>query len=333
MPKTLDSIKQRAKEREKHIIVGDSTDERMLRAASIAMETGLARITLIGNSEDISTAAEDCEANITGIPILNPAHASESELYVEEYYDSRKSKIDSIETARNEVHSDPLLFGALAVRHGYADGMLAGSLSTTANVIRAGLRGIGLSPDMRVLSSMFLMSFPPLEGLRQKEVVFAFADGAVIPDPDPYQLADIAIASAKTYHQLTGSAPRVGMLSYSTKGSASSDETRKVITATDIVRERHPDLLIDGELQFDAAFVPEVSVRKAPDSPLQGNANVFIFPNLDAANIGYKIAERLGGGQAIGPILQGLAKPMNDLSRGARVDDIVTMIAVTVLQG
>jgi phosphate acetyltransferase len=177
------------------------------------------------------------------------------------------------------------------------------------------------------------MSFPPVVRLREEELVLAFADGAVIPDPDPYQLADIAISSAKTYHQLTDAAPRVAMLSYSTKGSASSDETRKVITATDIVRERHPDLLIDGELQFDAAFVPEVSVRKAPYSALQGNSNVFVFPNLDSANIGYKIAERIGGGQAIGPILQGLAKPMNDLSRGARVDDIVTMIAVTVLQG
>jgi phosphate acetyltransferase len=179
---------------------------------------------------------------------------------------------------------------------------------------------------------MFLMVFPPVSGLRDETMVFAFADGAVIPQPDAYQLADIAVATSNTYQQLTGYSPRIAMLSYSTKGSATGDEIRKVVTATEIVKERKPDLLIDGELQFDAAFVPEVAMRKAPDSPLAGDANVFIFPNLDAANIGYKLAERLGGGQAIGPILQGLAQPCNDLSRGAKTDDIVTMIAVTALQ-
>jgi phosphate acetyltransferase len=179
---------------------------------------------------------------------------------------------------------------------------------------------------------MFLMDFPPIEGLRES-MTYAFADCAVIPDPDAHQLADIALSTASTYTKLTGIEARIAMLSFSTKGSASNDSTKKVALAAEIARERNRDLIIDGELQFDAAFVPSVAERKASGSPLAGSANVFIFPNLDAGNLGYKIAERLGMGQAIGPILQGLSKPLNDLSRGASVDDIVTMIAVTSVLG
>jgi phosphate acetyltransferase len=175
------------------------------------------------------------------------------------------------------------------------------------------------------------MDFPPLGEFRKEAMTFAFADCAVIPKPDAHQLADIAITTAETFRKLTERQPRVAMLSFSTKSSASNEETKVVALATEIARERNPNLIIDGELQFDASFIEEVARRKAPGSPLEGKANVFIFPNLDAGNIGYKIAERLGMGQAIGPILQGLEKPMNDLSRGASIDDIVTMIAVTAV--
>lgn len=329
---TLENIRLRASERNAHILLGDAADERILRAAVIAQKERIASVTLLGDEAQVHQAADEFGITIAGLPILNPDNTPLIEELIDRYYHTRQSKISDLEAARSEVHSDILLFGSLLVSAGYADGMVAGAVSTTAQVIRAGLRGIGLSPDMRVLSSMFLMVFPPVSGLRDETMVFAFADGAVIPQPDAYQLADIAVATSNTYQQLTGYSPRIAMLSYSTKGSASGDEIRKVVTATEIVKERKPDLLIDGELQFDAAFVPEVAMRKAPDSPLAGDANVFIFPNLDAANIGYKLAERLGGGQAIGPILQGLAQPCNDLSRGAKTDDIVTMIAVTALQ-
>lgn len=328
----LERLRVEATKKNAHILLADATDERMLHAARRAVDTKLAKITLIGDPGEIMEAATLANVDIEDIRIWSQSTCPVIEDFVKKYYETHASKISGMDAARSEIISNPLLFGALIVDAGDADGLIAGSLSTTASVIRAGLRGVGLASGMRVLSSMFLMHFPAIKGLRSDDMVFAFADGAVIPDPDPYQLADITIATARTYSQLTSNEPRIAMLSYSTKGSASSESTKKVLTAVEIVRERAPELVIDGELQFDAAFIPEVAKRKAPESILEGTANIFIFPNLDSANIGYKIAERLGGGQAIGPILQGLAKPMNDLSRGASVDDIVTMIAVTALQ-
>ncbi len=325
------------------ILLGDATDERMLRAAHICREQNTANIEFIGDPDLIASAAERDGIHLEGWYIWSQKTFADIELYIKEYYLSRQSKVPDFETAHAEVMHDDLLFGALLVHHGIADGMVAGSLSTSAHVIRAGLRGIGLAPNIRSLSSMFLLNFNSsgkdfspfgrTKVLPTEHPILAFADCAVLVDPDAHQLADIAISTAQTYKQLTGNEPNVAMLSYSTKGSASSDSTKKIILATEIVKEREPNLVIDGELQFDAAFIPSVAERKAPDSPVGGSANVFIFPNLDAGNIGYKIAERLGGAQAIGPILQGLAKPMNDLSRGASINDIVTMIRVTGVQG
>jgi phosphate acetyltransferase len=315
------------------ILLGDATDERILRAAHICREQKIAEIEFVGDPDLIASAAEKYGIHLEGWYIWSPKTFSDTENFIKEYFETRKAKVPDYETAHTEVIQDDLLFGALLVHHGMADGIVAGSLSTSAQVIRAALRGIGLAPDIRSLSSMFLIDLTRNPKPETRNPILAFADCAVITEPDAHQLADIAISTAATYKQLTGIEPVVAMLSYSTKGSASSDSTKKMVLATEIVRERKPNFIIDGELQFDAAFVQSVAERKAPDSPVRGNANVFIFPNLDAGNIGYKLAERLGGAQATGPILQGLAKPMNDLSRGASIEDIVTMVRVTGVQG
>ncbi|MBS1902098.1 MAG: phosphate acetyltransferase [Bacteroidetes bacterium] len=329
---TIESIKARAATLGRTILLGDATDERVLRAAEIARQTKLATVAFVGDAAAIRSAIDVHAPSLRDIQIWSATEYPATEQLIVSYYESRRSKISDIETAKSEVLGDPLLFAALLTNSAVADGVVAGSLSTTASVIRAGLRGIGLAQGVRSLSSMFLLDFPAIGGLRAEPCTLAFADCAVLPNPDAHQLADIALSTASTYAALTGQAPRVAMLSFSTKGSAESDSTKIVRLATEIAKERDRTLTLDGELQFDAAFVPAVAQRKAPGSPLGGDANVFIFPNLDAGNLGYKIAERLGGAQAIGPILQGLAKPMNDLSRGASVDDIVTMIAVTALQ-
>jgi phosphate acetyltransferase len=315
------------------ILLGDPTDERILRAAYICREQNIANIELVGDPDLIAKAAEEFGILLKGVYIWSQKTFPDIENFIKEYYETRKAKVPDYETAHTEVMHDDLLFGALLVHHGIANGMVAGSLSTSAHVIRAALRGIGLAQGIRSLSSMFLIDLSRNSKPETRNPILAFADCAVIVEPDAHQLADIAITTAATYKQLTGNEPIVAMLSYSTKGSASSDSTKKMILATEIVREREPNLIIDGELQFDAAFIPSVAERKAPHSPVHGNANVFIFPNLDAGNIGYKLAERLGGAQATGPILQGLAKPMNDLSRGASIEDIVTMVRVTGVQG
>ncbi|HYM20832.1 MAG TPA: phosphate acetyltransferase [Candidatus Kapabacteria bacterium] len=329
----LANIKQLAGLLHHKILLADATDERIIHAARIATDSKLAVIVLIGDQEEVRNSANKANISLDGIDIWSFDTCPILDELTANYYESRKAKVPDIETARAEIINDHLLFGALIVHHGDADGMLGGSLSTSGAIIRAAIRGIGLASNVRSLSSLFLIDFSGNPKAETRNPTIAFADCAVIPNPDAHQLADIALSTAQSYEKLTGTKPRVAMLSFSTKGSAESDSTKIVMLALEIAKERNPELIIDGELQFDAAFIPSVAERKAPNSPLSGNANVFIFPNLDAGNIGYKIAERLGGGQAIGPILQGLAKPMNDLSRGASVDDIVTMIAVTAAQG
>lgn len=324
----IETLKKRAKQNKKKIALGDAHDERMLKAAALAVKEGIAEITLVGNRSLISASAITASVDLAQFALLDPAFDDIQQL-AEAYV--RRGKAATIEVAIQEISSNPLLAAALLAHTGQVDGVLAGSLSTTGDVIRASLRGIGTAPNISVVSSMFLMCYPKLDGYRE-EFTLGFGDCAVMPDPSADQLADIAISTAETYRKLTDNDPRVAMLSFSTKGSAHTDATVKVIKATELAISRAPQLILDGELQFDAAFIPEIGARKAKGSAVGGKANVFIFPNLDAGNIGYKIGERLGMGQAIGPVLQGLSRPMNDLSRGASVSDIFTMIAITSLQ-
>ncbi len=315
------------------IALGDSSDVRMLHAARIATDEEIAKIVFIGDANLIEEGSKRANISLDGIEIVSQTNFPSFDELAASYFNRRREKLHSVEDAASELRSNDLLFGAALVASGFADGMVAGSLSTTGDVIRAALKGIGLEANVSLLSSMFLLHFSKIPGMREHAFTLAFADAAVVPDPTAEQLADIALSTAHTYRTITGNEPRVAMLSFSTHGSAHSHSTQKMIEATALARAKNPDLVIDGELQFDAAFVPDVAERKAKDSAVAGRANVLIFPNLDAGNIGYKIAERLGMGEAIGPVLQGLRKPMNDLSRGASISDIVNMIAITVLQG
>jgi phosphate acetyltransferase len=334
----LEEIQSKARRvsRDRHplrIALGDASDERMLQAARVATDEGIAKIILIGDTPMLEREANRTGVSLDGIEIISQINFPNFDAVATLYFERRKEKLDSLSEASSELRSNNLLFGAALVASGFVDGMVAGSLSTTGDVIRAALKGIGLADNVSVLSSMFLLDFLTIPGMREREFSLAFADAAVVPNPTAAQLADIAISTAITYRSLNGNEPYVAMLSFSTHGSALSLSTEKMIEATALARAKAPALFIDGELQFDAAFVPNVAVRKAKGSSVAGRANVFIFPDLDAGNIGYKIAERLGMGHAIGPVLQGLRRPMNDLSRGASVSDIVNMIAITVLQG
>lgn len=308
------------------IVFPEPEDERVLRAASYLVKENISSVILVGEKEEISKRAENHGIVFNkSVRYKSFRNFDESEKLAEEYYRRNKRKEITMNQARTALQA-PLFFGASLVANGYADGCVAGSMATTADVIRAAIRCIGLKQDSSIVSSIFLMALP-------NGKVLTYADCGVVPYPDRIQLADIAIESARTHRVLTGEEPLVAMLSFSTKGSAQHERTELVAAALDLVRQKSPKLKIDGELQFDAAYVPKVAKRKAPGSEVAGQANVFIFPNLDAGNIAYKITERLAGAKATGPILQGLAKPMMDLSRGCGWKDIVNASCVALLMG
>ncbi len=310
----LNEIKEKASALKKTIVLPESHDERVLKAAEILTKEKIVSVITLGNEDIIRSDAERLGVDLTGVRIIDPSKSDKLSDFTNIFFNLRKHKGITIELARETVARD-LFFGAMMVREGMADGSVAGSTASTGDVMRAGIQCVGMPEGISIVSSFFLMLFP--------DNVFSFADCAVVPNPDANQLADIAISTADNHLKLTDQESFVAMLSFSTKGSAEHELIDKVIEATKIVKEKRPDLNVDGEFQFDTAVVESIGKKKAPGSPVAGKANVMVFPDLNAGNIAYKIAQRLGGAEAIGPLVQGLNKPCFDLSRGCSVDDIV----------
>jgi phosphate acetyltransferase len=326
----IDLIKEKARQNVKTIVLPESNDKRTLQAAEQIVKEGTAKLILLGNPEKVAADAKELGVNLAGVAVVDPANDENFESYVQLLYECRKAKGMTEEEARKILSSNELTYGVVMVKAGAADGMVAGACHSTADTLRPALQIIKTAPGLKTVSGFFIMDVPNCE--LGDNGLFLFADCAVNQNPEPAQLAEIATSSAKTFEALTGGVPAVAMLSHSSKGSAKHADVDKVVEATRLAKEAHPEINLDGELQLDAAIVPAVGESKAKGSSVAGHANVLVFPDLDAANIGYKLVQRLAKAEAYGPMLQGIAKPVNDLSRGCYAEDIVGVVAFTAVQ-
>ena len=327
----IEEIKKRAKQDIKTIVLPEAEDIRTLEATENVLKEKYANIVLIGNAQKIRQKAEENNLNITGAQIVDPNNSEKYDEYVNLLYELRKNKGMTIEKAK-ELVKDPVYYGMLMVKDetSNADGLVSGAVHSTSDTLRPALQILKTAPDTKLVSAFFVMVVPNCE--YGENGTFIFADSGLNPEPSAEELSEIAISSSKSFKQLVQKEAKVAMLSYSTYGSAKSELTEKMIQATKITKEKDNALLVDGELQLDAAIIPEIARAKAPESPLKGEANVLIFPDLNAGNIGYKLVQRLAKAEAYGPLCQGIAKPVNDLSRGCSSKDIAGVIAITAVQ-
>lgn len=326
----VEKIKAKAKSDVKKIVLPEGTEPRTVKASALIVKEGVAKVSLIGDRNEIAKVAAENQVDLIGVEIIDPKTSLKTKEYADLLLELRKSKGMTAEQALDLCLNNTLYYGVLMVKTGDADGMVAGAINSTGNVLRPSLQVLKTAPGIKVVSSCMIMETQAKE--YGKDGVLVFADCAVMPNPSAEELAAIAIASAQSAKELVELDPKIAMLSFSTKGSAKHALVDKVVEATSIVKSLVPNLEVDGELQADAALVESVGQLKSPGSSVAGHANVLVFPDLQAANIGYKIVQRLGKAEATGPIIQGLAKPVNDLSRGCSVEDIVNVVAITAVK-
>ena len=325
----IESIKERAKKEKKTIVLPETEDVRVLQATEKVLKEGFANIILIGNEEKTRKLAEENNIHLGNVKIVDPSNSSKYDEYVNAFYELRKQKGITIEQAK-EMMLNYVYFGMMMVKSGDADGLVSGAAHSTADTLRPALQILKTAPGTKLVSAFFVMVVPNCE--YGEKGTFVFSDAGLNANPTADELSEIAISSAKSFEQLVGKEAKVAMLSYSTYGSAKSDMVDKVVEATKLLKEKEPNLNADGELQLDAAIIKEIGEKKAPGSKVAGHANTLIFPDLNAGNIGYKLVQRLAKAEAYGPLCQGIAKPVNDLSRGCSSDDIVGVIAITAVQ-
>ena len=324
----IDVLKEKAKADKKTIVLPESEDRRTYEAAAKILKEGIANIVLVGTDEDVKKHGEGLD--LTGIQVVDPATSDKTAAYIDKLVELRSKKGMTPEQAKEILLNQYLYYGVMMVKMGDVDGMVSGACHSTADTLRPCLQILKTKPGTKLVSAFFLMEVPNCEF--GENGTFVFADCGLNQDPNPEELAAIAASSAESFRSLVGAEPKVAFLSHSTKGSAKHALVDKVVEATKIAREQNPDLKLDGEMQLDAAIVPSVGEAKAPGSEVAGHANVLIFPNLDAGNIGYKLVQRLAKAEAYGPVTQGIAAPVNDLSRGCSADDIVGVVAITAVQ-
>lgn len=325
----IENIKEKAKRDIKTIILPEAEDIRVLKAAEQIIKEGFAKVILIGDMTQIKEDANKNNLDILDVEIINPKTSNKFEEYANSLYELRKAKGMTFEQAK-ELLIEPIYFGMMMVKNNDADGLVSGACHSTANTLRPALQILKTAPSTKLVSAFFVMVVPNCE--YGENGVFVFGDSGLVENPSAEELAEIAKSSSKSFETLVGKKSKVAMLSYSTYGSAQSELTEKVINATKLLKEQEPNLVCDGELQLDAAIIPEVAASKAPNSPVAGKANTLIFPDLNAGNIGYKLVQRLAKAEAYGPLCQGVAKPVNDLSRGCSSEDIVGVVAITCVQ-